>query len=194
VRPQLFDGQRGSSYARVTITIARDAMNRTISPGEEMHFFSIHEATRLAFETHCACNTSSAPRRESRAPTHHTLDARSHCIPIYWRLPRTRRVANHLQRKYLLTMHFRSTFPRPDEPTARARTARSTPSTRSPVSSPTDHPSCTPTESQQSTRLERLRCSPRESVVMIVSRAVTEVRPSPSSTRGPRPPRRLSSV
>jgi hypothetical protein len=159
-----------------------------------MHFVSIHEATRLAFATHCACNTSSGPRCGSRASTHHTLDARSHCIPICWRSPRTRRATNHLRREYLLTMHFRSTFPRPDEPTARARTARSTPSTRSPVSSPIDYHFRTPTESQQSTRLERLRCSPRESVVMIVSRAVTEVRPSPSSTRGPRPPRRLSSV
>jgi hypothetical protein len=80
-------------------------------------------------------------------------------------------------------IHLRSTFPRPDEPTARARTARSTPSTRSPVSRP-DYPSIRAhTESLQSTRQERLRCSLRESVVMIASSPVTEVRLSPSSTR-----------
>ena len=49
------------------------------------------------------------------------------------------------------------------------------------------------TESAQSTRLARLLCSPRVSAVTTVSSPVTEVRPSPSSTRGPRPPRRLSS-
>jgi hypothetical protein len=80
-------------------------------------------------------------------------------------------------------IYLRSTFPRPDEPTARARTARSTPSTRSPVSRP-GYPSIRAhTESWQSTRQERLRCLPRESVVMIASSPVTEVKPSPSSTR-----------
>ena len=37
-------------------------------------------------------------------------------------------------------------------------------------------------------------CTPRVSAVTTGSRAVTVVRPSPSSTRRPRPPRRLSSV
>ena len=87
------------------------------------------------------------------------------------------------QKTYALTNLFRSTFPRPDEPTARARTARSTPSTRSPVSNPTFLPSHPHTEFRQSTRLERLRCSPRESVVMTASSPVMVVRPSPSSTR-----------
>ena len=41
----------------------------------------------------------------------------------------------------------------------------------------------TPSTRSPSTRPARLRCSPRESVVMIVSRAVMVVRPSPSSTR-----------
>jgi hypothetical protein len=80
-------------------------------------------------------------------------------------------------------IHPRSTFPRPDEPTARARTARSTPSTRLPVSRPGYSTLRTHTENWQSTRQERPRCSLRESVVMIASSPVTEVRPSPSSTR-----------
>lgn len=84
---------------------------------------------------------------------------------------------------HMLTMHLRSTFPRPDEPTARARTARSTPSTRSPVSNPTCHRFRQHTESPQSTRLERLRCSRRVSVVMTASSPVMVVRPSPFSTR-----------
>jgi hypothetical protein len=84
---------------------------------------------------------------------------------------------------YLLTIRLRSTFPRPDEPTARARTARSTPSTRLPVSSPAHSPIRPYTKFRQSTRLERLRCSRRVSVVMTASSPVTEVRPSPSSTR-----------
>jgi hypothetical protein len=71
----------------------------------------------------------------------------------------------------LIRLSFRSTFPRPARPTARVRAARSTPSTRSP-----------------STRLERLRFSPRESVVTTESSPVTEVRPSLSSTRRVRHP------
>ncbi|KAL4863735.1 hypothetical protein BDV12DRAFT_177151 [Aspergillus spectabilis] len=71
----------------------------------------------------------------------------------------------------------RSTFPKPARRTASLRSATSTLSTRSP-----------------STRLERPPYSPRVSAVTTVSRAVTVVRPSLSSTRRPRPPRRLSCV
>jgi hypothetical protein len=69
---------------------------------------------------------------------------------------------------------LRSTFPRPVTPTARAGSAASTPSTRSP-----------------STRLARPPYSPRESAVTTASSPVTVVRLSLSSTRRPRPPRRL---
>jgi hypothetical protein len=82
-----------------------------------------------------------------------------------------------------LTSCHRSTFPRLAVPIARARIARSTPSTRSPVSSSTHPSNETQTENRQSTRQERLRFSLRESVVMIASSPVTEVRPSLSSTR-----------
>merc|ERR1711964_40051 len=60
-----------------------------------------------------------------------------------------------------------STFPRPDEPTARARIAESTLNTRS-----------------RNTRLERHLFSRKESVVMIASSPVTVVRQSLCSTKG----------
>jgi hypothetical protein len=100
---------------------------------------------------------------------------------------RLNRDTNWSQPEYVLIIYLRSTFPRPDEPTARARTARSTPSTRSPVSRLKRPTLCARTEYWQNTRQERLRCSLRESVVMIASSPVTEVRPSPSSTRYDQP-------
>ncbi|KIY31420.1 60S ribosomal protein L44 [Cryptococcus gattii E566] len=65
----------------------------------------------------------------------------------------------------------------PDEPTARVRLARSTPPTRLP-----------------STRRARTLFPPKESDDTTESNPVTVVRPSLSSTRRLRPPRRLSSV
>jgi hypothetical protein len=69
----------------------------------------------------------------------------------------------------------RSTFPRLAGLTARARSAASTPPTRS-----------------RSTRRARTRSSPRVSGVTTGSSPVTEDRRSPSSTRRPRRPRRSS--
>lgn len=92
-----------------------------------------------------------------------------------------------MRRRQWLTVCRRSTSPRLAAPTARARSARS-------VSRPAQSPRPahtedwqTPSTRSRSTRPARLRCSPRESVVMTVSRAVMVVRLSPSSTRyGPR--------
>ena len=68
----------------------------------------------------------------------------------------------------------RWTSQRRKRPIARAKLARSTPCTRWP-----------------STRLVKLHCMPRESVVTIKSRLVSEVRQSQCSIKRQRPPRRL---
>lgn len=69
---------------------------------------------------------------------------------------------------------YRWTFLRPRRRTARTKSARSTHSTR-----------------WLSIRRARIACLPRESAVMTASSQDMVVRPSLSSTRRPRPPRRL---
>jgi hypothetical protein len=102
------------------------------------HSASILCSTASSQDSALASESSSALALAHRRPEQNSLatSLRPLVLHTVGNFATSAEISTYYETGHALTVASRSTFPRPAVPTARARTARSTPSTRSPVSSP----------------------------------------------------------